>query len=102
MRILRRTPVSRKRSLCIKGSPPENTTHSTPSASMSAVWRASSWTEISSASFTFQMSHITQRQLQRLWGKEDQNRERFEVRGRCIQDEILRQPRPSGSPPGEC
>src|SRR5580704_4022534 len=58
---------SRLRSLCISGSPPDTTTCATPSLRNESRCRSRSLAVTSVASWRFQMSHITQRQLQRLW-----------------------------------
>ena len=71
---VRRMPSARSmrlsagRSVCICGSPPENTTQRTPSARIDSRCGSRSRAVISRACRMRQMSHITQRQLQRLWG----------------------------------
>ena len=64
----RSTAHRRNKSECMSGSPPEKITHWTPSAAMSTACRCSSAALISVDSLDFQISHITQRQLQRLCG----------------------------------
>ena len=64
----RKNRHKRKRSECMSGSPPENTTHSTRNRAMSSPCRSNSAALISRAESVFQMSHMTQRQLQRLCG----------------------------------
>jgi len=94
-RIVVRTPHERSmahrrnRSECIKGSPPEKTTHSTLSFTMSAKWPSSVAALISSRESSFQMSHMTQRQLQRLCGARIRigsvSRRGFKVTLSCLQ-----------------
>ena len=67
-----RTPNSRKkvhsprRSPCMSGSPPESTTHRTPSLRKESRCRSRSAAVISEVVSRFQISHITHRQLHRL------------------------------------
>ncbi len=57
------------KSECMRGSPPEKTTHLTLSARKPSTWGFRSSSLISRTCRIFQISHITHRQLQRLWGR---------------------------------